>query len=116
MLQRTVSGLVIVPQKDDHNFTQEEYEALTDAGKKATPVWKQVLSSLFSWQTAMAALITLSVVYGKEIGGWVKSLFGVKDAASLDTYLETVFHRADARPWLPWPVHFVPCLPSVCRL
>ena len=60
---------------------RKEYEALTDAGKKATPVWKQVLSSLFSWQTAMAALITLSDVYGKEIGGWVKSLFGVKDAA-----------------------------------
>lgn len=60
---------------------RKEYEALTDAGKKATPVWKQVLSSLFSWQTAMSALITLSVVYGKEIGGWVKSLFGVKDAA-----------------------------------
>ena len=60
---------------------RKEYEALTDAGKKATPVWKQVLSSLFSWQTALAALITLSVVYGKEIGGWVKSLFGVKDAA-----------------------------------
>lgn len=60
---------------------RKEYEALTKAGKKATPVWKQVLSSLFSWQTAMATLITLSVVYGKEIGGWVKSLFGVKDAA-----------------------------------
>lgn len=60
---------------------RKEYEELTKAGKKATPVWKQVLSSLFSWQTAMAALITLSVVYGKEIGGWVKSLFGVKDAA-----------------------------------
>lgn len=60
---------------------RKEYEELTDAGKKATPVWKQVLSSLFSWQTAMSALITLSVVYGKEIGGWVKSLFGVKDAA-----------------------------------
>lgn len=60
---------------------RKEYEALTDAGKKATPVWKQVLSSLFSWQTAMSALITLSVVYEKEIGGWVKSLFGVKDAA-----------------------------------
>lgn len=60
---------------------RKEYEALTKAGKKATPVWKQVLSSLFSWQTALAALITLSVVYGKEIGGWVKSLFGVKDAA-----------------------------------
>ncbi len=30
VLQRTVSGLVIVPQKDDHNFTQDEYDALTD--------------------------------------------------------------------------------------
>ncbi len=30
VLQRTVSGLVIVPQKDEHNFTQEEYDALTD--------------------------------------------------------------------------------------
>lgn len=66
---------------DTLSSARQEYEALTKAGKKATPVWKQVLSSLFSWQTALAALITLSVVYGKEIGGWVKSLFGVKDAA-----------------------------------
>lgn len=66
---------------DALSSARKEYEALTKAGKKATPVWKQVLSSLFSWQTAMSALITLSVVYGKEIGGWVKSLFGVKDAA-----------------------------------
>ncbi len=29
-LQRTVSGLVIVPQNAGHNFTQEEYEALSD--------------------------------------------------------------------------------------
>lgn len=66
---------------DALSSARQEYEALTKAGKKATPVWKQVLSSLFSWQTVLAALITLSVVYGKEIGGWVKSLFGVKDAA-----------------------------------
>lgn len=66
---------------DALSSARQEYEALTKAGKKATPVWKQVLSSLFSWQTALAALITLSIVYGKEIGGWVKSLFGVKDAA-----------------------------------
>lgn len=66
---------------DALSSARQEYEALTKAGKKATPVWKQVLSSLFSWQTALGALITLSVVYEKEIGGWVKSLFGVKDAA-----------------------------------
>lgn len=33
-LQRTVSGLVIVPQKDGHNFTQEEYEALSDGERE----------------------------------------------------------------------------------
>ncbi len=29
-LQRTVSGLVMVPQKEERNYTQEEYEALSD--------------------------------------------------------------------------------------
>jgi len=29
-LQRTVSGLVMVPQKEDRNYTQEEYDALSD--------------------------------------------------------------------------------------
>ena len=53
---------------------RKEYEALTAAGKKATPVWKQVLSSLFSWQTAMATAITLTVVYGKEIGNFFSQL------------------------------------------
>lgn len=59
---------------------RKEYELMTAAGKKATPVWKQLLTSLFSWQTAMAAAITLTVVYGKEIGEWVKGLFKAKDA------------------------------------
>lgn len=53
---------------------RKEYEALTAAGKKATPVWKQVLSSLFSWQTAMATAITLTVVYGKEIGNFFSQI------------------------------------------
>lgn len=60
---------------------RKEYDALTAAGKKATPVWKQVLSSLFSWQTAMAAAITLSVVYGKEIGNFVKSMMSAGKAS-----------------------------------
>lgn len=59
---------------------RKEYELMTAAGKKATPIWKQLLTSLFSWQTAMAAAITLTVVCGKEIGEWVKGLFKAKDA------------------------------------
>ena len=60
---------------------RKEYEALTAAGKKATPVWKQVLSSLFSWQTAMATAITLSVVYGKEIVNFIKSMMSAGKAS-----------------------------------
>lgn len=60
---------------------RKEYEALTAAGKKATPVWKQVLSSLFSWQTAMSTAITLSVVYGKEIGNFIKSMMSAGKAS-----------------------------------
>lgn len=59
---------------------RKEYELMTAAGKKATPVWKQVAASLFSPQTALAALITLTVVYRKEIGEWIKGLFGGKNA------------------------------------
>ncbi|MDC2300368.1 hypothetical protein [Bacteroides stercoris] len=59
---------------------RKEYELMTAAGKKATPVWKQVAASLFSPQTALAALITLTVVYHKEIGEWIKGLFGGKNA------------------------------------
>lgn len=33
-LQRTVSGLVMVPQKEDRNYTQDEYEALSDSEKE----------------------------------------------------------------------------------
>jgi len=50
-LQRTVSGLVIVPQKGGRNYTQDEYEALTEkkrqkldlTGKKLTEKLNEVL-------------------------------------------------------------------------
>ena len=50
-LQRTVSGLVIVPQKAGHNYTQEEYDALNEKkrqkleklGKELTEQLNEVL-------------------------------------------------------------------------
>lgn len=48
--------------------------------QKATPVWKQLVSSLFSWQSAMMVGITLLTVYGKDIWNWVSSLFGANEA------------------------------------
>ncbi|QIL19263.1 alpha/beta hydrolase [Thermomonas sp. HDW16] len=32
-----------------------------------------------------------------------KNPFGVDDAASLQRYIDTVFHRQAAKPWIPWP-------------
>lgn len=65
---------------DELARARQEYEALTASGQKATPVWKQVLSSLFSWQTALTTGIMLLVMYGDEIVDWVKGLFTAKDA------------------------------------
>ena len=46
-LQRTVSGLVIVPQKDGNNYTQEEYEALSDEDReKLEQIGKELTENL----------------------------------------------------------------------
>lgn len=73
---------------DNIQAARKEYETMTKAGQQATPVWKQVLSSIVSWQTALVVGITLLSVYGKEIIEWTKSLFGAK--RSLADTLETL--------------------------
>ena len=65
---------------DELARARKEYEALTASGQKATPVWRQVLSSLFSWQTALTTGIMLLVMYGKAITEWVSSLFSADSA------------------------------------
>lgn len=66
---------------DELARARREYEMLTASGQKATPVWKQVLSSIGSFQTLMAVGIALSVAYGREIGNFVSSLFRGEAAA-----------------------------------
>ncbi|QUT54987.1 SMC_prok_B: chromosome segregation protein SMC [Parabacteroides distasonis] len=63
---------------DELARARKEYDELQKSGKKGTPVWKQVLSSLFSWQTAMTTGIMLLVMYGDEIVEWTKDLFRAK--------------------------------------
>ena len=63
---------------DELARARKEYDELQKSGKKGTPVWKQVLSSLFSWQTAMTTGIMLLVMYGDEIRDWTKNLFSAK--------------------------------------
>ena len=65
---------------DQIKYAKELNKEMKAAGKEPVPVWKQLVSSLLSWQTAMMVGITLLTVYGKDIAKWAKSLFSANDA------------------------------------
>lgn len=48
--------------------------------QKVAPVWKQIASGIFSWNTALTVGVTLLTVYGKDIVEWVKELINGKEA------------------------------------
>ena len=57
---------------------RKQNELLKASGQKAVPVWKQLASSLFSWQTALVAGISFLIVYGNDMIEWVKNLTKAK--------------------------------------
>lgn len=59
---------------------RKQNELLAASGQKGVPVWKQLASSIFSWQTALVAAISLGIVFGKDIASWVKELINGKKA------------------------------------
>lgn len=65
---------------DEIKRAKVQYNELKDSGQKAVPVWKQVVSSIFSWQTALTVGITLLTLYGDKVVDWVAGLFNAKDA------------------------------------
>lgn len=73
---------------------RKEHDALVASGKKATPVWRQVVSSLVSWQTALAVGITLLVMYGKEIGEWINGVFKGNDALKQAKETQEEFNKS----------------------
>ena len=73
---------------DNIRAARREYEAMKESGQSATPVWKQLLSGILSWQTALVVGITVLSMYSKEIITWAKGLFSAKE--SLADTLETL--------------------------
>lgn len=61
---------------------RKQNEFLAASGQKGVPVWKQLASSIFSWQTALVAAISLGIVFGRDIANWVSSLFKAKKELS----------------------------------
>lgn len=60
---------------------RKQNELLKASGKSAVPVWKQLMSALFSGQTALVALISIGVLFGNNIADWTKKLFKGKEAS-----------------------------------
>lgn len=65
---------------DEISHAKKSVDELKKAGQTFTPVWKQIASSIFSWQTLLVAGVTVLTLYGKEITSWVASLFKGKTA------------------------------------
>ena len=65
---------------DEIKRARIEYQAAQDAGQKGIPVWKQLIKSIFSWQSAMVVGLTVISMYGDDIINWVSSLFKAKKA------------------------------------
>lgn len=76
---------------DEIARAKKSVDELKKAGQTFTPVWKQIASSIFSWQTLLVAGAAVLTLYGKEITNWVASLFKGKttidaSAAALERF------------------------------
>lgn len=81
---------------DNIKIAREEYKMLVAKGEKATPVWKQTLSSIVSWQTLMVVGITLLSTYGKDIVEFVGNLFKQKEAFDASAQAASDYHKTIA--------------------
>lgn len=79
---------------DEIKKARVEYEAAKKAGDTATPVWKQLLTSLLNWQTALVVGITLLSTYGDELIKWGKELFNVREEVDFLKQLQEDFNKA----------------------
>ncbi len=69
--------------QDELVKTKQRNDALRASGQKTVPIFKQIISSIFSWQTALVAVITVATVFGKQIADWAKKALDFSDAAKL---------------------------------
>lgn len=73
---------------DEISHAKKSVDELKKAGQTFTPVWKQIASSIFSWQTLLVAGVTVLTLYGKETVNWVSNLFAADK--SLDSVIKNI--------------------------
>ena len=73
---------------DEIARAKKSVDELKKAGQTFTPVWKQIASSIFSWQTLLVAGVAVLTLYRKEITSWVSNLFAADK--SLDSVIKNI--------------------------
>lgn len=66
---------------DEINKLRKQNELSAAEGKEQISITKSVVKSLFSWNTALVALLTVFSMYGKEIIAWIDKTLAGRDAA-----------------------------------
>lgn len=76
---------------DEINRLRAQNAAFAAEGKPTINITKQIVKSIFSWNTALIAILTVFSMFGKEILTWIDRLLSGKTAAlSMSEALETL--------------------------
>ena len=73
---------------DEINNVRKANAALAKDGKPTVSVFKQLATSIFSWQTALLVAVTAITLYGREIQQWISKTINAKKALD-DLYNST---------------------------
>jgi len=80
---------------DQINLLNQRNKELRENGEKTTPVWKTILGSVLSWQTALSVGVTLFTVYGGKMIEWIGNL--LKSNVEIEKQVELQKQINDAR-------------------
>lgn len=76
---------------DEIKKVREQNKALAAEGKPTVSVTKQIISALFSWQTALVVVLYALSAHGKEIIHWIQVMWsGQKTVADMADVVDSV--------------------------
>lgn len=76
---------------DEIKKVREQNKALAAEGKPTVSVTKQIISALFSWQTALVVVLYALSAHGKEILHWIQVMWsGQKTVADMTDVVDSV--------------------------
>jgi hypothetical protein len=76
---------------DEIKKVREQNKALAAEGKPTVSVTKQIISALFSWQTALVVVLYALSAHGKEILHWIQVMWsGQKTVADMSDVVDSV--------------------------